>query len=100
MVGLSPPHVLQQAGLSGTRFSSIVRCSAGGESAMRRMEITMARNLPASPALSPRHDPMRLFVSTDLWRAAALLLSSFVAGTVWFAVLMSLLMLGLFESVI
>jgi Putative sensor len=60
----------------------------------------MARNLPASPALSPRHDPVRLFVSADPWRAAALLLSSFVAGTVWFAVLTSLLALGLLESVI
>ena len=31
----------------------------------------MARNLPAIPALFPRHDPMRLFVSADLWRAGA-----------------------------
>jgi len=62
--------------------------------------MTMVRNLSASPALSPRHDPVRLFVSADLWRATALLLSSFVAGTVWFAVLTSLLALGLFEGVL
>jgi len=39
-------------------------------------------------------------VSAGLWRAPALLLSSFVVGAVWFAVLASLLVLGLFYSVI
>jgi signal transduction histidine kinase len=60
----------------------------------------MAHNFLASPAMSSRRSPVRLFVSADLWRAAALLVSNFVAGTVWFAVLTTLLALGLFEGVI